>query len=75
MKTIKTTLLKQSAINLAVVALLSLLTACATTASPNAATQTASTGPAVTKDYSRQDYLGAQDYLGGASHGSGMMGR
>ena len=75
MKTIKTTLLKQSTINLAVVALLSLLTACTTTASPNAATQTASTGPVVTRDYSRQDDLGARDYLGGASHGSGMMGR
>ena len=71
MKTIKTTLLKQSTINLAVVALLSLLTACATTASPNAATQTPSTGPGVTRDYMRD--LGAQDYLG-ASHGSGMMG-
>ena len=59
MKTIKTTLLKQSTINLAVVALLSLLTAFAT-------------GPGVTRDYMRD--LGAQDYLG-ASHGSGMMGR
>ena len=73
MKTIKTTPpLKQGTIDLAVVALFSLLTACATTASPNAATQTASTSPVVTQDYARD--LGAPDYLG-ASHGSGMMGR
>jgi hypothetical protein len=73
MKTIKTRLLKQSIINLAVVALLSLLTACGTTASPNVATQTAaSTGPGVTRDYARD--LGVPDYLG-ASHGSGIMGR
>jgi hypothetical protein len=74
MKTIKTTLLKQSTINLAVVALLSLLTACGTTASPNAGTQTAaSTGAGVTRDYMQG--LGARDYLGGGSNGSGMMGR
>jgi len=73
MKTIKTTPLKHSIINLGVVALLSLLTACSTTASPNVATQTAaSTGPEVTRDYARD--LVAPDYLG-ASHGSGMMGR
>ena len=70
MKTIKTTLLKQSTINLAVVALLSLLAACATTASPNAATQTASPGPTVTRDYIPND-LGPRDYTG-AYHGSGM---
>jgi hypothetical protein len=70
MRTIKTTLLKQSTIKLAVVALLSLLTACATTESPNAATQTASPGPTVTRDYIRND-LGARDYMG-AYHGSGM---
>ena len=70
MKTIKSTLLKQSAINLAVVALLSLLSACATTASPNTATQTATPGPSVTRDYTPND-LGTQNYLG-AFHGSGM---
>ena len=70
MKTIKTTLVKQSTIKLAVVALLSVLTACATTASPNAATQTANPSPTVTRDYSRND-LGARDYMG-AYHGSGM---
>jgi len=73
MKTIKSTpLLKQGTITLAVVALFSLLTACATTASPNAATQTASTSPVVTRDNARD--MGVPDYLG-ASHGSGMMGR
>jgi len=70
MKKIKTTLLKQSTINLAVVALLSLLTACATTASPNAATQTTNPNPTVTRDYTPND-LGARNYMG-ASHGSGM---
>ena len=70
MKTIKTIVLKQTTINLAVVALLSLLTACATTASPNAATQTASPGPTVTRDYTPND-LGARNYMG-ASRGPGM---
>jgi len=70
MKTITTTLLKQSTINLAVVALLSLLTACATTASPNAATQNASPGPTAARDYTPND-LGTQNYMG-AFHGSGM---
>ena len=70
MKKIKPTLLKQSTINLAVVALLSLLTACATTASPNAATQTTNPNPTVTRDYTPND-LGARNYMG-ASHGSGM---
>ncbi len=70
MKTIKTTLLKQSTINLAVVALLSLLSACATTASPNAATQTTNPAPTVTRDYTRND-LGPRDYTG-AYHGPGM---
>jgi len=70
MKTIKTTLLKQSTINLAVVALLSLLTACATTASPNAATQTTNPNPTVTRDYTPND-LGARNYMG-ASRGPGM---
>ena len=70
MKTIKTTLLKQSTINLAVVALLSVLTACATTASPNAATQTPNPGPTVTRDYTPND-LGARNFMG-ASRGPGM---
>jgi hypothetical protein len=70
MKTIKTTLLKQSIINLAFVALLSLLTACATTASPNAATQTGSAGPTAARDYIRND-LGTQNYMG-AYRGSGL---
>ncbi len=70
MKTIKATLLKRSTINLAVVALLSVLTACATTASPSAATQTANPGPTVTRDYTPND-LGARNYMG-ASRGPGM---
>jgi hypothetical protein len=70
MKTITTTLLKQSTINIAVVALLSLLTACATTASPNATTQTGSAGTTAARDYIRND-LGTQNYLG-AYHGSGL---
>ena len=70
MKTIKTTLLKQSSTNLAVVALLSLLTACGTTASPNAATQTTNPNPTVTRDYTPND-LGARNYMG-ASRGPGM---
>ena len=76
MKTIKTTLLKRSTINLAVVALLSVLAACATTASPNAATQNASPGPTAARENIRND-LGTQNYLRnqnyqGAFHGSGM---
>jgi len=70
MKTIKTTVLKQSTVNLAVVALFSVLTACSTTASSNAATQTTSPGPTATRDYNRND-LGAQNYMG-ASRGPGM---
>src|SRR4029077_21214210 len=70
MKTIETTLLKQSTINLALVALLSLLTACATTASHNAETQTASPSPTVTRDYTPRD-LGARNYLG-TSRGPGL---
>jgi Flp pilus assembly protein TadD len=70
MKTIKTTLLKQSTINLAVVALLSLLTACASTASPNAAAQNASPDPTAARENIRND-LGTQNYMG-AFHGSGM---
>jgi hypothetical protein len=69
MKTIKTTLLKQSTINLAVVALLSVLTACSTTASPNAVTQTDNPGPTVTRDYTPND-LGARNYMGGSLGGS-----
>ena len=70
MKPIKATLLKQSIINLAVVALLSLLTACATTASPDATTQTGSAAPTAARDYIRND-LGTQNYLG-AYHGTGL---
>jgi len=70
MKTITTTLLKQSTINAAVVALLGLLTACATTASPNAATQTTTPSPTVTRDYTPND-MGARNYMG-ASRGPGM---
>ena len=70
MKTIKTTPLKQSTINLAVVALVSLLTACATTASPSAATQTDRPAPTVTRDYNPND-MGPREYMG-AFHGSGM---
>ena len=71
MKTIKTTPLKQSTTNLAVVALLSVLTACSTTASPNAATQTGNPDQTVTRDYTPND-TGARNYMGGASRGPGM---